>query len=92
MSLHSIFNSLWNMDLTFIVKILILLFSISVIGILGFNFLTFITESNSIKRLLENYGNFSELKKSIVNILIIVPFVYLLSVFFLFMLSILGLE
>ena len=86
MSLNSIFNSLWNMDLTFIVKILLLLFSTSVIGILGYNFLIAITES------IENYDNLSEIKKSIVTILILVPFTSVLFLFFLFMLSILGLE
>lgn len=86
MSLNSIFNSLWNMDLTFIVKILLLLFSTSVIGILGYNFLIAITES------IENYDNLSEIKKRIVTILILVPFTSILFVFFLFMLSILGLE
>ena len=86
MSLNSIFNSLWNMDLTFIVKILLLLFSTSVIGILGYNFLIAITES------IENYDNLSEIKKRIVTILILVPFTSVLFLFFLFMLSILGLE
>ena len=92
MSLNSIFNSLWNMDLTFIVKILLLLFSTSVIGILGYNFLINIVEFNPIKKILENYDNLSEIKKSIVTILILVPFTSVLFLFFLFMLSILGLE
>ena len=92
MSLNSIFNSLWNMDLTFIVKILFLLFSISVIGILGYKFLIYIREFNSIKKILGNYDNLSEIKKRIVTILILVPFTSILFVFFLFMLSILGLE
>ena len=92
MSLNSIFNSLWNMDLTFIVKILLLLFSTSVIGILGYNFLINIVEFNPIKKILENYDNLSEIKKRIVTILILVPFTSVLFLFFLFMLSILGLE
>lgn len=92
MSLHSIFNSLWNMDLTFIVKILLLLFSTSVIGILCYNFLMFIIKFNLIKKILENYDNLSDLKKGMVTILIIVPFTSVLFVFFLFMLSVLGLE
>ena len=92
MSLNSIFNSLWNMHLTFIVKILLLLFSTSVIGILGYNFLINIVEFNPIKKILENYDNLSEIKKRIVTILILVPFTSILFVFFLFMLSILGLE
>lgn len=92
MSLHSIFNSLWNMDLTFIVKILLLLFSTSVIGILCYNFLMFIIKFNPIKKILENYDNLSDLKKGMVTILIIVPFTSVLIVFFLFMLSVLGLE
>ncbi len=91
MSLHSIFNSLWNMDLTFIVKILLLIFSTSVIGILCYNFLMFIIEFNPIKKILESYDNLSDLKKGMVTILIIVPFTSVLFVFFLFMLSILGL-
>ena len=92
MSLNSIFNSLWNMDLTFIVKILLLLFSTSVVGILGYNFLINIVEFNPIKKILENYDNLSEIKKRIVTILILVPFTSVLFLFFLFMLSILGLE
>ena len=92
MSLNSIFNSLWNMHLTFIVKILLLLFSTSVIGILGYNFLINIVEFNPIKKILENYDNLSEIKKRIVTILILVPFTSVLFLFFLFMLSILGLE
>lgn len=79
------------MDLTFIVKILLLIFSTSVIGILCYNFLMFIIEFNPIKKILESYDNLSDLKKGMVTILIIVPFTSVLFVFFLFMLSILGL-
>jgi hypothetical protein len=83
MSLNSIFNSLWNMDLTFIVNFLLVTFSLLTILGLLLIFLDYLLP----KKIIERYDNLSELQKNIIVIIIII----IVAMIFSFVLSILGL-
>jgi hypothetical protein len=82
MSLHSIFNFLWNMDLTFIVNFLLVTFIFLTIFAVFTIFLVYLLPDNIIKR----YDNLSDFQKSIIAIIIIL----LVAMIFSFVLSILG--
>jgi amino acid transporter len=84
MSLNSIFNSLWNMDLTFIVNFLLVIFSVLTILGLLLIFLDYLLP----KKIIERYDNLSDPQKSILVIIFIIIVTMILS----FVLSILGLE
>ena len=84
MSLNSIFNSLWNMDLTFIVNFLLVTFSLLTILGLLLIFLDYLLP----KKIIERYDNLSDPQKSILVIIFIIIVTMILS----FVLSILGLE
>ena len=83
MSLNSIFNSLWNMDLTFIVNFLLVTFSLLTILGLLLIFLDYLLP----KKIIERYDNLSELQKSILVIIVTI----IVTMIFSFVLSILGL-
>ena len=95
MSLHSIFNSLWNMDLTFIVNVSLLILAVLGLAILVYGLLLWIADRleqfQVCKDFVDKYYNLSGLKKIFVDYmifgLIIVPFVifpfYILIEFFL---------
>jgi hypothetical protein len=95
MSLHSIFNSLWNMDLTFIVNVSLLILAVLSLAILGYGLLLWIADRldqlQVCKDFVGKYYNLSDLKKGFVDymilLLILVPFViflfYILSEFLL---------
>ncbi len=84
MSLNSIFNSLWNMDLTFIVNFLLVLFSLFA-SLVVFTILLVYLLPNKI---IERYDNLSELQKNIIVIILIIIVTMILS----FVLSILGIK
>jgi amino acid transporter len=84
MSLYSIFNSLWNMDLTFIVNFLLVTFSLLTILGLLLIFLDYLLP----KKIIERYDNLSELQKNIIVIILIIIVTMILS----FVLSILGIK
>ena len=82
MSLHSIFNSLWNMDLTFIFKVTFLILGVFVFAIFGYGFLLWIGDKLEVSetcttfiekyyekysKLSEKYSKLSGLKKFFVN-------------------------
>ncbi len=100
MSLHSIFNSLWNMDLTFIFKVSGLILAIFILAILGYGLLVSITnrieQSEICRGLIDKYHNLLGLKKLFVDYLIlailIVPFLILFFIIFKFLLPIFGLN
>ena len=100
MSLHSIFNSLWNMDLTFIFKVSGLILVIFILAILGYGLLVSITnkieQSEICRGLIGKYHNLLGLKKLFVDYLIlailIVPFLILFFIIFEFLLPIFGLN
>ncbi len=84
MSLNSIFNSLWNMDLTFIVNFLLVLFSLFA-SLVVFTILLVYLLPNKI---IERYDNLSELQKNIIVSILIIIVTMILS----FVLSILGIK
>jgi amino acid transporter len=84
MSLNSIFNSLWNMDLTFIVNFLLVIFSVLTILGLLLIFLDYLLP----KKIIERYDNLSDPQKSILVIIFIIIVTMILS----FVLSILGIK
>ncbi len=84
MSLNSIFNSLWNMDLTFIVNFLLVIFSVlTILGLLLF-FLDFLLT----KKIIERFDNLSDPQK----IILVIIFTIIVTMILSFVLSILGLE
>ena len=84
MSLNSIFNSLWNMDLTFIFEFLLLTLSF-LVSLAVFTIALFYLLPNKI---IERYANLSELQKNIIVIIILI----LVARIFFFVLSILGIK
>ena len=101
MSLHSIFNSLWNMDLTFIVNVSLLILAVLSLAILGYGLLLWISDRleqfQVCKDFVGKYYNLSGLKKIFVDYmilgLIIVPFViFLFYILIEFLLPMFGLK
>jgi hypothetical protein len=101
MSLHSIFNSLWNADLTFTFKLILLILVTLFIAILGYGFLLWIFERleqlQTCKDLLAKYDCLNHKKKTFVDFvilaLIIVPFLLFCSFLFCeFLLPMFGLK
>jgi len=84
MSLNSIFNSLWNMDLTFIVNYLLVLFSLFASLAVFTIFLVYLLPN----KIIERYDNLSELQKNIIAIILIIIVTMISS----FVLSILGIK
>lgn len=85
MSLNSIFNSLWNMDLTIIVYFILGTFSLLLLIAAFTIFFEYLQQ-----KIFEKFNNLSELKKSIIESIIAITLIILGTVIFIFALSILG--